>query len=402
MATLCDKKYIDKIERVITRAKCNALGLNEHFPRAIIYGPTQYGGMAIPTSLSKTSTTRLNYFLYHIRETSNVGTKLEASIIYLQLEIGLFTSLFSSSFSTYGFLATKTLVKQIWSETEPYGLQLRHHEAQSWLPNPQGKDDRPLMSIACIHYNKREVSRINRYRLYLRVISVYDVLTYDGKQVHPELARGRQVASRTSTIHWVDFPKPPKKDMTLWTSFIETYITPIIDGNPIQWDLNTTPTYRTSFLKSTLDGCLYQHQSDGFSLHHIKTTRQRQQYPTYHLTSESVTLTAEVLASLVPVEVTHRSNDIQVLCQSGINLHNNLDHTSTSTDLRSLHSRLPKSLQRLCGEVHIPEDGGSKLLQHISTHNKPCHLPEGKSRARQPWQSWQNFFFTLSKHPPQR
>jgi hypothetical protein len=54
-----------------------------------------------------------------------------------------------------------------------------------------------------------------------------------------------------------------------------------------------------------------------------------------------------------------------------INLHNSSDQTPTSTDLRSLHSRLPKSLQRSCGEVHIPEDGGSKLLQHIFTHNKP-------------------------------
>ena len=62
MATLCEPKELDKVERVITRAKCSALGLNEHFPRAILYGPLQYGGMGLPTTKSKTAITRINYF----------------------------------------------------------------------------------------------------------------------------------------------------------------------------------------------------------------------------------------------------------------------------------------------------------------------------------------------------
>ena len=69
---------LEKIEQVIIRAKCSALGLNEHFPWAILYGPMEYGGMALPTSLSKTVTTRINYFLYHIHTELKVGIKLNA------------------------------------------------------------------------------------------------------------------------------------------------------------------------------------------------------------------------------------------------------------------------------------------------------------------------------------
>jgi hypothetical protein len=36
VATLSKQNDLNKVERIITRAKCNAL--NEHFPRAIIYG----------------------------------------------------------------------------------------------------------------------------------------------------------------------------------------------------------------------------------------------------------------------------------------------------------------------------------------------------------------------------
>jgi hypothetical protein len=116
-------------------AKCNALGLNEHFPRAVIYGPLHLGGLAIPTTLSSTATTRINYFLYHTRNSSKVGIKLEASIIYLQLEIGIFNSFLTSSYEQYGYLATKTLMKQIWAETEPYGLILKCHSTHSWFPD---------------------------------------------------------------------------------------------------------------------------------------------------------------------------------------------------------------------------------------------------------------------------
>ncbi len=110
---------------------------------------------------------------------SPIWTKLEASITFLQLETGLFQSFLTSSFYDYSFLATKTQMKQTWSETEPYSLQIRHHESQCWLPNPQGWDDRPLMTIISQHYNKLDANWINRYRLYLRVISIYDLLTYD-------------------------------------------------------------------------------------------------------------------------------------------------------------------------------------------------------------------------------
>ncbi len=90
MATLGDKKEFDKIDRVIIRAKCSALGLNEHFPRAILHGPLEYGGLALPTSISKKVTIRINYFLYHIRNSTKIGSKVDVSIVFLQLEVGVF------------------------------------------------------------------------------------------------------------------------------------------------------------------------------------------------------------------------------------------------------------------------------------------------------------------------
>jgi hypothetical protein len=43
VASTCTKDELDRIDRVIASAKCNALGLSEHFPRALLYGPLSYG-----------------------------------------------------------------------------------------------------------------------------------------------------------------------------------------------------------------------------------------------------------------------------------------------------------------------------------------------------------------------
>lgn len=62
MACLYDPQEIQKIEKIIARAKCPALGLNEHFPPAIYYGPYALGGLGNPSTPTKTTITRINYF----------------------------------------------------------------------------------------------------------------------------------------------------------------------------------------------------------------------------------------------------------------------------------------------------------------------------------------------------
>jgi hypothetical protein len=49
---------------------CNALGLNSHFPRAILYGSTLLGGIGLPTQTQKTTKDRINYFLYNMHQPS--------------------------------------------------------------------------------------------------------------------------------------------------------------------------------------------------------------------------------------------------------------------------------------------------------------------------------------------
>jgi hypothetical protein len=264
MPILSSKKDLEAIERILTTFKCGALGLNEHFPRAILYGPTMLGGLALPTVITRTTTTRINYFLYHIRLETPVGKKLDASRTFLQFEVGIFEQVLTAPFMTYGHLGTQSLIKTIWAETEPNNLTLRATEECAWHPRPMGTNDVAIMSIAVKHYSKSDTQKINRCRLYLQLFSIYDIITYAGPQIHPDILMGKCVESRTSLYYWVDFKRPPKRFFQTWKEFLLNYVTPILQNTDLHWYTNQSPNYRSTFQYSSYTNRLYQKIESGY------------------------------------------------------------------------------------------------------------------------------------------
>jgi hypothetical protein len=184
--------------------------------------------MAIPNTMTKTTATRLTYFFYHIHLNTNVGKKLDALITFFQLEIGTFNQFLSTPYQLYRHLGTKTLIKTLWGETEPNNIHLRPSPSTTWNPEPQCIQDKALMDIAVANYSQPRSQFINRYHLYLQVISQYDIITYDGHPIHPNIMRSERILSRHSTIYWVDFKRPPKKHLTIWRAFLTEHVTPLL------------------------------------------------------------------------------------------------------------------------------------------------------------------------------
>jgi hypothetical protein len=92
------------------------------------------------------------------------------SIIYTQIEVGLFSQFFSTSFDNYGYLASSSFCAQLWSELEPNGLILRPASSVTWFPTPLAWQDKAFMSIATSVFKKTGSAMINQCTVYLRVI----------------------------------------------------------------------------------------------------------------------------------------------------------------------------------------------------------------------------------------
>jgi hypothetical protein len=154
--------------------------------------------MGVHTGTSKNITTQISYFFYHTRSHTDIGKKLETSIAFLQLESGLCTDFLSSSYTRYEHLVTPTLMKQIWRETEPNGLNLVPATNVTWTPTLQGRDDMPIMELIHTIYPKKQAIALNRCRIYFQVITIYDLISYDGKHIHPNYFHHKRPQSRRS------------------------------------------------------------------------------------------------------------------------------------------------------------------------------------------------------------
>lgn len=221
MATLYDLSNLRALEKKIDILYCQALGLNKHFPRAVLHGPCQLGGMEIPTLQSMLTIIHINYFLYHTRTQSPVGKKLELSIIHMQLEVGSTECVLTSSFDHYSHLSTHSLIKCLWAETEPYGLTIKNHSSISWIPQLQGNNDMAIRVLATRHFSPMNSGKINKCRIYLQVLTIYDLFTQNNNVIHREIKRGEWIQSHKSIISWPDIKKPPTSYWTLWKTFMK-------------------------------------------------------------------------------------------------------------------------------------------------------------------------------------
>jgi hypothetical protein len=188
---------------------------------------------------------------------TNISQKLEISLAFTQLETGLLQPFLSSSYESYGKFATSTLLKCLWAQTEPFGLYLKPNADSYWLPKLQGSGDIAIMDDVTKFYDKESCIKLNRCRLYLQVITLYDLITYDGLKIHPEYISGQRPTSRKSTIHWVDFHKPPRKYMAIWKEYITKYVQPRLPILLTSWNPKAPPHYNTTYYLSLRTGKLY-------------------------------------------------------------------------------------------------------------------------------------------------
>jgi hypothetical protein len=200
MATLYTIDDIKQLERKIAKIHCQALGLNMHFPRAVLYRPCELGGMEIDTLQTLLTTICINYFLYCTRQHTSVGEKIEISLAHMQLEVGLCQQVFLTSYQQYHYLATRSLIKCLWGETEPFGLYIKGGNTTVWTPTLQGPTDIPITEFAVTHFPSSYVCRINRCQLYLQVFTLYDLFNYDGSNIHPEIGMGERIQSRKTLL----------------------------------------------------------------------------------------------------------------------------------------------------------------------------------------------------------
>jgi hypothetical protein len=137
-------------------------------------------------------------------------------------------------------------MKRIWNETEPHGLIIKSMEGNAWIPS-----DFSIIEFALTVYSKKSWLESTVYDCISKSSLFFDLISYDKTKIHPNILIGQRPLSRKSNLFWVDFPKPPKKDIILWTEFLTTLIEPILHSKVIVWNTALHPNYYNTYSHSS-------------------------------------------------------------------------------------------------------------------------------------------------------
>ena len=76
---------LDKIQYKALESFVPALGYNKGFPREVILGPIEYGGIGMPHIYTEMNATKIEYLIMHIRYNTELGKLFRINLNWLLL-----------------------------------------------------------------------------------------------------------------------------------------------------------------------------------------------------------------------------------------------------------------------------------------------------------------------------
>ena len=211
---------LEDVQRPATNAFLPALGLNRNTPRALVYGPLEFGGLGFIDLPTEAGVEAIALAIMHLRSsTSTEGQMLRIALRNRQLEAGTRRLLLEDPSQAIPYLAPGWIVnaREFLAKTD-HILQIPTETEQ---PIQRRNDrfimDEVLKNISC----SAQLTRINACRLFLRVTRLSEIVTADGLRLD-EAYLTAAALPRTNRLEWPQQGRPGKMAWRLFRRTMET------------------------------------------------------------------------------------------------------------------------------------------------------------------------------------
>ena len=213
------RKECKQLEVILYDFLLPKLGLSRKFPIVYRFAPHKFQGLGLLQIYVHIIIEKLEFFLRHMTQKTQLGLSFQASVETIQVEVGSSAQFFSLGFHTYGFLTPISWMSTLWEGVSWYTLQLTPGK---WSLQPPHINDMSLMDslIQNRSFTKEEIMSVNRCRLYLRVFFLSDIVSYDGTSIRQDAYDGWCSDQWISRWKWPRQPRPSPKDWRLWHTAI--------------------------------------------------------------------------------------------------------------------------------------------------------------------------------------
>ena len=237
-------------------------GINRNFPRALLYGTKEYGGLGLHDPYLLQGIHHIADIMEHTWKQTPTGHFLQCNIESMKAELGINGAIFMKDYKSYGkALLTQSLVRDTWKFSTEHNITFNENSADFTTIR---ENDTLFMDIIFTKVMKQYWASINRCRHYLRILTTSDIATGDGKRLHNAVYTGlpRCESSHNNNIIWPLWDKPKPTDWTIWRREIPLAFTGTNGGNtlinaigpwlepPKRWSWFTTPDHQKLYYYS--------------------------------------------------------------------------------------------------------------------------------------------------------
>jgi hypothetical protein len=202
-------------------------GINRNIHRGILYGPIEYQGLGLKDPY-------LLQGLYHIRDMQEhlwketaTGKFYKISLEQLRLELGSNVDILQSDYRNYkNIILTESLVQDTWRFMSENNISMLYKIGDF---NLQCVEDKLLMDeFLQLPFSPTEFKDINKCRIYLRVLTLADIVTGNGKHITNDAFIGRRRTRQANhSYQWPNWGQPTFKQWKVWRKALKTAFAPI-------------------------------------------------------------------------------------------------------------------------------------------------------------------------------
>jgi hypothetical protein len=208
----------DVLTSMILQALLPKLHINRNTAWSIVFGSEIYGGLALPNLYIIQGVDKLRLFLGHLWMNDWTAQLIHIDMSFIQLLTGSGSLFINQDQKRFQWLEAGWL-QSLWQFTSRYSLQFLY--PNGWIPPKPRQDDHFLMELFQRHSLPPRVMRIlNRYCLYLQVLTLSDITMADGKLILQEAKQGSPIPDRSSNLLWPTQGLPSSSDWLVWHQYL--------------------------------------------------------------------------------------------------------------------------------------------------------------------------------------
>jgi hypothetical protein len=176
------------------------MGIVRNAARKVVFGSVKYYGLGLDHLTTTHNYSRLQYLIGHIRSKSITSKLIRQQLDYTHLEIGCSAQVPGQDYNRYSqAILCPNWITEIWESLHACKASVAINS--DWIPHPAIIGDITIMEelMGSTLVNKRDLTDINRCRVYLRVFFLWDIVNIQGDTIEEWVIKVERSNARHST-----------------------------------------------------------------------------------------------------------------------------------------------------------------------------------------------------------